>query len=324
MDKKEIYNPIERLIRYKTIMSSSTQNTINSLSEILGIPVKTVMEDIKTIINSPHPFILPETDSEDIDYDTALELIDVEEDDYYERISIPVDVDEYLAYQNLFEQNVMPKQVSGEKSLITKSIRNKKYVYDLPPFVLEVLDSVETAISDKLCIEFDYITGTVTSCHFTASPARIGFDASESQYVLIAFIKKKPRCFDMEKLSNIKVSRMAYEINEDFFDKADKVWGFEYDKCLDTDCKQQKPTRISVKFYDEANVLEKLKRDLTYRNPIDLEALPSGEIVYTDDVYGLESFKKWVYSYGSSAEILKPKKLREEFAKELEVLRNNI
>ena len=325
MKKDEIYNPIERLIRYRTVMSSAAEITVDSLSKALGIPSKIVMNDIKTVVGSANPFILPEDDlTEDINNDTILELIDFDEDDYYEKLSVPVDIDEFLAFQNLFEQNVMPKKVTGEKTLITKSIRNKKYVYDIPAFVLELLDSVEAAISDKLNIEFDFMFDSVTPRHYVVSPARIGFDASESQYVLISFSNGNLQCFDMERISNIKISKTPYEINDDFFENADKVWGFEYDKCIDPSGERLKPLRVSVKFYDEANVLEKVKRDLTYRNPIELKHLPTGEVIYTDDVYGIESFKRWIYSYGSSAEILKPQKLRKEFAKELESLCSNI
>lgn len=326
MNKEDLYNPIERLIRYRTALGSQEALSIASLSSLLSIPIDVVRNDINLVILSAYPFILPEDDRvTDIEDDTVLELIEISTDDYAETLSISVDIDEYIAYQNLFEQKQMPKKVSGETSLITKTIRNKKYVYDLPPYVLEVLDLIETAISDRLCIRFDYRNGSKDPVSVIACPARIGFDASETLYVLIAFADRRPFVYDMEKISNIRISSdIPYFINNVYFKNADKVWGFEFDKCIDDNGMTAKPTRVTVRFYNEANVPDKLMRDLTYRHPVKLDRLRSGDIVYTDDVYGIESFKKWIYSYGSSAQILKPVSLRTEFAEDLKRFRDKV
>jgi predicted DNA-binding transcriptional regulator YafY len=67
-------------------------------------------------------------------------------------------------------------------------------------------------------------------------------------------------------------------------------------------------------FYcNEANVINKAKRDLAYRNPVNLYHDEGGNLIYEDDIYGKDSFIRWILSYGSSVRILEPQSLIDEF-----------
>ena len=85
-----------------------------------------------------------------------------------------------------------------------------------------------------------------------------------------------------------------------------RIWGFEFNTCHDDKGKLVEGTVVKVRFYDEANVINKATRELTHRNPIELFKDDSGSLIFSDEVYGIDSFLNWIYSFGSSAQILEP------------------
>ena len=228
-----------------------------------------------------------------------------------EQVEVPVSIDEYLAYNNLFEQNVLPKRASNEVSDITSVLRNKKYICEFKPEVLEILDALEEEIKNNGCVKFDYHpVGEKDLQNIYIKPLKIGFDSTENRYVVITCEDNRILTYDLEYISNIKHAKDNGIIPPpDLFKYADKVWGFEYDKCFYKKGKFKKPIRVKVEFYNEGNVINKVHRDLEFRKPISLKTDKNGNLTYVDNVYGKDSFLNWVCSYGSSAVILSPKSL---------------
>lgn len=322
--KKNYNNPIERLIEYNSLLRVPGINTIQKLHEVTKIPLQTIRADIREQLCSPIPFIIPEDDSEDIEFvspnndNSTIEIVDLFDEHYEELISVPVNVEEYLAFQNIYEQTSFHKKVQTETNPISSTIRNKKYVCEFSPHIITTLDELEYAITNKLQIKLEYMVKTFVEEHLV-SPQKIGFDATENRYVLIGLENYAIRIYDLEYIMNSRVFKPDEYIKHTKLDKiADKVWGFEYDKCFDENNNILPPTRVKVKFYNEANVIQKVMRDLTHRNPLAIDSTPEGDLIYIDNVYGIESFKTWIYSFGSSAEVLKPTELRNSIAEELE------
>lgn len=70
------------------------------------------------------------------------------------------------------------------------------------------------------------------------------------------------------------------------------------------------PVRVKVRFYNEANVIDKVRSELTCRGLPVSPPEEDGSLTFCQEVYGITSFFKWVLSFGSSAEILEPPELR--------------
>ncbi|MBE3584330.1 MAG: WYL domain-containing protein [Limnochordaceae bacterium] len=84
------------------------------------------------------------------------------------------------------------------------------------------------------------------------------------------------------------------------------------------------PVPVVVRFWDEVNVLEKVRHQMRWRPHARLvkENRPADErpwgkaesYLYHDMVSGLNSFRRWLRSFGSSAEVLVPHELRQAMA----------
>jgi len=72
------------------------------------------------------------------------------------------------------------------------------------------------------------------------------------------------------------------------------------------------PEVVRVRFYNDANVVEKVLREFLARGLPRPKELPGGHLEYYGEILGIHNFSKWVLSFGSSAEVLEPLWLREE------------
>lgn len=70
--------------------------------------------------------------------------------------------------------------------------------------------------------------------------------------------------------------------------------------------------KVKVRFYNEANVLEKVKREFKTRGLAELVQLEDGSLEYSGEIHGINNFAKWVLSFGSSAVVLEPQWLRDK------------
>ncbi|SFG37647.1 WYL domain-containing protein [Desulfotomaculum arcticum] len=69
---------------------------------------------------------------------------------------------------------------------------------------------------------------------------------------------------------------------------------------------------VKVRFYNEANVVEKVQRELKARGLAEPVQLADRSLEYQGKIYGIHNFAKWVLSSGSSVEVLEPEWLRNE------------
>ena len=322
MERTDYENPSNRIMYYHEVLSSDTPATITHISNETGIPIEVIRKDFSEILSAdPYFFNLDEDkvaekimnglyDNEII---TAFRLTKWSENES-DIISIPVSVDEYLAFQNLYESSSVHKKATSEKSFITSAIRNKKYVNEYDVNVLNNLEEIETDILEDCCCSFQYLHPTGKQEKVTVKPIKIGLDATENRYVIISTDKDQILVHELDRI----IGPVSPEINSkieshpEYLDDYDKVWGFEFDKCIE---KAAKPLHIKMVFYDHGNVIEKAKRALVYRNPIKLtEVIRDGErmLLYEDYVYGKDSFINWVLGFGGSARIIQPKSIINE------------
>lgn len=320
---KKYSNSLERLMRYYSLFTYQYESSISYISQFYEIPLSVVRKDFATILNCANaPFYLLDESDADFcsseliisgQYDESLwGYFDITENDYFNNLlCIPVNVDEYLAYNNLYEQHSFPKQIYKENSYVSSSIRNKKYLTDFNPTVLEHLETIESAILDNNGIVFKYKLPQTHVSEVHIKPIRIGFDATENRYVVITTYLRRVCVYDLDYImGTIKIdSENDSIVTPELLSKSDKVWGFDFNSCFNEYGEFVPALRVKVCFFDEANVINKVRRDLTYRNPLNLELDTQGNLIYEDDVYGIDSFIQWILGFGSSVKILSPDSL---------------
>ena len=81
-----------------------------------------------------------------------------------------------------------------------------------------------------------------------------------------------------------------------------------------------KPAYVKIRFYNEANVWKKVKKELANRINGKLYE-EDGFLYYEDLVYGISRLRSWVYGYSSSAVVLEPESLRQQIIESLKIRR---
>jgi predicted DNA-binding transcriptional regulator YafY len=67
---------------------------------------------------------------------------------------------------------------------------------------------------------------------------------------------------------------------------------------------------VKVRFYDDFHTISRVRRETQDRRWGALEQEEDDTFIYTDLISGLNEFRVWVRSFGESAEVLEPQKLR--------------
>lgn len=177
--------------------------------------------------------------------------------------------------------------------------------------LIEKLETLEDAINHHDTLHMIYRLGNGKSISRPLRPLKISYDESENLYCVLSFSGGKiwtsrlDCIIRLSKLSGVEEHGQKTEedrTGEALIEKlAPQVWG---------NCFQDEPEHVKVRFYNEANVWEKVKRDLACRTKGQLYE-KDGFLYYEDTVYGISKFRPWIYSFGSSAIVLEPKSLRE-------------
>lgn len=138
-------------------------------------------------------------------------------------------------------------------------------------------------------------------------PLGVIYSYHQDAWYLHAFCRKaqERRTFRLENIQEFRVLEDKFIYPQDFDLRKTylSAWGIMLNEPVQY---------VRIKFYDEFNVLSRLKREIAEREQAKLTPLEDGSVLYEDWVTGMEEFKVWVRSFGSSAEIIEPQELREK------------
>lgn len=110
------------------------------------------------------------------------------------------------------------------------------------------------------------------------------------------------RLWRLDRIRSLSLTEVPYtyppgfDLHEAFADR----WGLQGGEM----------THVRVRFYNDFNVVERMKRETAHRRNRKLEELPDGSYIFEDDVVGLDDFRMWLRGFGASAEVLEPLSLR--------------
>lgn len=178
----------------------------------------------------------------------------------------------------------------------------------------ERLQMIEDAIQDQtpLCIKYRTKHGIAT---FHFQPLKITYDESENLYCVLSTYQGMIQIYRLDRISSMWPSSETVEQGDVSVIEAlaPQVWG---------NCFTEQPEHVKVRFYNEANVWEKVRRDLACRTKGQLYE-KDGFLYYEDTVYGISKFRPWIYGFGSSAIVLEPSSLREHIIQSLKERKNH-
>ena len=224
-----------------------------------------------------------------------------------------------LSYDESLALDAIRKDITPDKpSPITKTsflqIKDSyRTIHDYQELTSR-LQIIDEAIKKKKSLSMNYKNSIGEILKITFQPLKISYDESENLYCVLSVSENKIQVHRLDRILDLwpgteKVDAGDSSIIDSI---APQVWG---------NCFSEQPEHVKVKFYNEANVWEKVKRDLTCRTKGHLYE-KDGYLYYEDTVYGISKFRPWIYGFGSSAIVQEPKSLRDHIIKSLKERKN--
>lgn len=220
------------------------------------------------------------------------------------KYTLTISEDEAFALAQLGNRNY---ELSNHKATKLGNFSRIKTLNDdnlFPKNSMEMIDNLLEAIEYKHTLKIIYIDLKGTLYKYTLFPVKIAYDNLENGYYLIAFDANSevyPLKLDrIQKYSSSKTT--ISKIDTSILEIAPFVWGMSF---------RDTPQKVKVRFKNEANVFNKVRRDLSTRTKGSLYE-KDGFLFYEDTVYGISNFKNWIFGYGSSVIVEKPASLRKQ------------
>lgn len=112
------------------------------------------------------------------------------------------------------------------------------------------------------------------------------------------------RLFRIDRIQSMAVTEEGFELPEgfDLDDYLEGQWGVY----------RGEPVRVRVRFYDDYNVISRVRAETAHRGHAALAQVGPGVWEYSDTVLGDAEFRVWLRSFGSSAEVLEPASMRDD------------
>lgn len=206
---------------------------------------------------------------------------------------------DYVMCLDTFEKSIFDMVISSSNNkldvIIGKLYGIKEYEEDIPV--------IGSAINDKKIINVKYRNNKNEVNEMKIEPLALVYYEFENKFYLLGQYNNNLMTYSLERFIKTDITNERFVDNLDIdFDKyLANVWGMESGNRV----------KVKIKFIKEANVEEKVKRDLQRRIYKTIEEYDD-YFIYSDEVIGINSFKQWLRSFGSSAIVLEPKELRDE------------
>lgn len=198
---------------------------------------------------------------------------------------------------------------AGEAGQSATCVVKGRY-YQQAPEIEALVDLLDCACQERRRVRFSYRPANGNAGQRLADPLGLAYYWFHDAWYLVAGLTGEGgpggelRHFRLDRMDDVAVTGEAFEPPAEFDlrEHLAPCWGIEHGELH----------QVSIRFYDELNVLARVKRETAHRERARLVAEEGGTYLYTDEVAGLNELRVWVRSFGSSAEVLSPAALREE------------
>lgn len=299
---------------FSLIISEKYNSTINNLSTSCNLPIQQTRKCISVLFQNP--ILLSHLSS-------TLEISD-EDDDPIENAKYFLDklingeCDDapiYLIDMDSFTDEflllpVSPVEISTLRSTYPDLLKNhmtnlfetKDSIDSIPHQILEKQDVIQNAIMLKQQIEFMYKSLHDGTFKVNCSPVEVIQNITSR----ILYIKDtQNNYYRLDRIiDSIKILKIPSDIDTYVANKFQKYfWGTEYKDHGD-------PIHVKIKISNEtSNILEKIKRDTALRSKTCSLYQEGDYYIYEDDILGIQDFRRWLRSYGSSITVIEPLEL---------------
>ena len=185
----------------------------------------------------------------------------------------------------------------------------------------KLIDDLEKMIQKKMTAEITYRSQHGEEADYTVRPAKLIHSMPDDVYYLIAFVEweEDQKKVHLANYMSLRVERIV-DLQESLISLPDpdltslppfeKMWGMEDGEEFHT----------KLRIFDEANVVDKVRRDLGER-AVKLTKGEDGCYYYEDDLIGENRFRNWLRGYGSSIIVLEPESIREKMIETWQAVR---
>jgi len=298
----------------------NSDSTLISISNILNLPIQQIRQDFLALLSIkelselmecyPGDSSIPDNDPEITFYLSdkkkwSKQLLYGKYDEYIFKLdSYTLNLHNETAiplWLNQLEYSHLAARYPKLFNSVADKLRIKKEISTLNPIIKERADIIETAIESQKEITFFY-NGILQTNIF---PQFLYHDTNQNLIYCVDNTKtiyRLDRIFSKIKLSTAPSSQTSLSQQERKI--CDYMWGMANFN--------EAPVDVCVKIYhDTNNILNKIKADTSQRKYARIEA-HDGFSYYYDTIIGINNFKVWLRSYGSSLIVLHPDSLAQE------------
>ncbi|MDD6157634.1 MAG: WYL domain-containing protein [Lachnospiraceae bacterium] len=278
--------------------------TIGDIAGILDVPVSVVRKDIVMLHTHKECGItFFAKDEEDLDDIVSL-LESGHGDDILLCASAIYRNEVYLPLSEL-EFSCLNEFLDGEQFEIGPIHKNYviKPMYNQARANMQVkVEQLNQIIQDGETIRVTYKTRDGKMVFSIIQPLELVHNAMDDLYYVVTISRGSIVALRLDRIRNYEISEEKVEIKDkSALDQLPNIWGMEVGPKV----------HVKILIRNEANVQHKVKRDLASRvNGVWTQE--GDQLYFEDDVIGMNSFRNWVNSYGSSILVIEPKDLREE------------
>jgi len=275
--------------------------TVQDIADILDIPVMVVRKDIMMLHTHKECGITFFADEEG-DVQELLESDQGNDVLLYANSIFRNEV--YLPLSEL-EFSCLNEFLDGEQFELGQVHKNYvvKPMYNQARSNMQVkVEQLNQLIQEEQTIKITYKARNGKLVFSTIRPLELVHNAMDDLYYVITIQRGTILPFRLDRIRKYEISKEKIEVpdNSELL-QLPNIWGMEIGPKI----------HVKIKILNEANVQHKVKRDLAVRT--NGKWTQQGDVLYfEDDVIGVNSFRNWVNSYGSSVLVVEPKSLREE------------
>ncbi len=327
--------------------------TINVINDITKIPLAVIRNDILSLFefrkNLPsvknqdkeddiYHNIFIDMESDDEDFEELLEdFWDNYDNGEFAKQLLAGNFDNFALYSqtNAAYLSITPEEVSALNCFMKDNnnddtfqiqrildenskqyVIKDSYMYRQPTNdISDFIYTINNAINENSCLSMRYSDANNIKSNILFRPIKIIYNADENLYNTIAITSENISLYRIDRILSIKSSNVnipiePYKERLDYMIKvAPNVWGNNFPSSTD-----EKGTFVKVRFYNEANVWNKVKKELACRTNKRIYTVKENKNVflyYEDIVFGMNKFRSWINGYGKSAIVLEPKELRD-------------
>ncbi len=246
---------------------------------------------------APGPRLLPDTVLKEERLEFVLRKLDAVENTYPDQIAIQKLKSKIASMLNSQPGDDVSRLLERTMVVGRLPVNNHR--------VRVVKEKVEQALLGRFKISFTY--GTKTQTRKKVIPLGLIYNWFVDDWYLIGRSGRSVQGYPCSRIIDLNIILNETYIYPDDFSRAANyglAWGVDRNKIH----------QLRVRFDNVYNVAEKVKRTVENRvreNDGNGWEITGDELVYTDQVTGLDELRSWLRRFGSSVEVLEPLELRQ-------------